>query len=57
MDNIPVVDFSAFPNGSEEEKHRTARAIDDAFQNMGFVYLTNHGVSAEKVEECFQWVS
>jgi isopenicillin N synthase-like dioxygenase len=57
MDVIPVVDFSAFPHGSDEEKRQAALAIDDAFQNAGFVYLINHGVSSDKVEECFEWVS
>jgi isopenicillin N synthase-like dioxygenase len=57
MDVIPVVDFSAFPHGSDEEKRRAALAIDNAFQNAGFVYLMNHGVSSDKVEECFEWVS
>jgi hypothetical protein len=57
MDVIPVVDFSAFPHGSDEEKRQAALAIDDAFQNAGFVYLMNHGVSSDKVEECFEWVS
>jgi isopenicillin N synthase-like dioxygenase len=57
MDAIPIVDFSAFPHGSDEEKRRAALAIDDAFQHTGFVYLKNHGVSADKVDECFEWVS
>jgi isopenicillin N synthase-like dioxygenase len=54
--SIPVVDFGAFLNGSEEDKKLVARQLDDAFRDVGFVYLRNHGVRKEVVEECFEWV-
>lgn len=54
---IPIVDFGQFLNGSQEEKERVAREIDDAFRTSGFVYLRNHGVEKEVVEEAFEWVS
>ena len=53
---VPVVDFGQFLNGSVEQKKSTAAAIDSAFQNVGFVYLQNHGVPQERVDECFKWV-
>ncbi|KAF1977268.1 thymine dioxygenase [Bimuria novae-zelandiae CBS 107.79] len=52
---IPIVDFGAFLNGGKEEQERVAQQIDEAFRNVGFVYLKNHGVPKEKVEECFEW--
>lgn len=56
MANIAIVDFGNFLNGTKEEQEQVAREIDNAFQNVGFVYLKNHGVAKEMVEECFQWV-
>jgi len=57
MAEIPIIDFGAFLDGGKKEQERVAREIDEAFQNQGFVYLRNHGVKRELVEECFQWVS
>jgi hypothetical protein len=53
---IPIVDFGAFLKGSKAEKEDVARQLDDAFRNVGFVYLKNHGVAKELVDECFEWV-
>ena len=53
---IPIIDFDLFLNGTDEQKGTTSAQINDAFHNVGFVYLTNHGVPREKVDECFQWV-
>lgn len=53
---IPVVDFGKFLNGNDLEKKETASQIDHAFQEVGFVYLKNHGVAKEMIEKCFEWV-
>lgn len=53
---IPIIDFSSFLNGSEQQRQEVAKQIDDAFQSGGFVYLLNHGVRDELVDECFEWV-
>ena len=53
---IPIVDFGKFLSGGKEEKEDVGRQIDDAFRNVGFVYLKNHGVDKKKVESCFEWV-
>ncbi|KAH7137971.1 hypothetical protein B0J11DRAFT_545880 [Dendryphion nanum] len=52
---IPIVDFGKFLNGTDEEKKIVGKEIDDAFRNVGFVYLKNHGVSAQEVAQCFEW--
>ncbi|ORY09734.1 thymine dioxygenase [Clohesyomyces aquaticus] len=52
---IPIVDFGKFLSGGKEEKELVARQIDDAFRNVGFVYLKGHGVEREMVERCFEW--
>lgn len=53
--SIPIVDFGAFHNGETSEQEHVAQQIDEAFRNVGFVYLKNHGVPKEKVKECFEW--
>ncbi|KAF8517875.1 hypothetical protein JB92DRAFT_2904814 [Gautieria morchelliformis] len=53
--HIPIVDFGSFRHGkSPAEKERTAKEIVGAFQEVGFVYLKNHGVSATIVKDAFQ---
>lgn len=53
---IPIVDFGKFLTGNAEQQKQIASEIDDAFRNVGFVYLKNHGVDKQRVEECFEWV-
>lgn len=57
MAGVPVVDFSAYSREhSYNDKAKVAKEIDEAFRSLGFVYLKNHGVQKEKVEQCFEWV-
>jgi isopenicillin N synthase-like dioxygenase len=56
MADVPVVDFSKAIHGTRAEKEEVARHIDDAFRNVGFVYLKNHSVPLDLVAECFEWV-
>jgi isopenicillin N synthase-like dioxygenase len=51
--SIPVIDFSAFLHGDEKAKRKTAAAILHAFQNSGFLYLSNSGISPETVQTVF----
>ncbi|KAL9094842.1 MAG: hypothetical protein Q9165_002791 [Trypethelium subeluteriae] len=53
--SVPIIDFHFFLNGTDDQKNSTAAQIKDTFQDVGFVYLTNHGVARKKVEECFEW--
>ncbi|KAF2623420.1 Clavaminate synthase-like protein [Macroventuria anomochaeta] len=56
MANIPIVDFSAYSHKIKHgDRTKTAKEIDEAFRNVGFVYLKNHGVSKERVQKCFEW--
>lgn len=54
---IPLIDFDQFLNGSIADRHEVASAIDTAFRSLGFIYMSNHGIDKEKVDECFEWVS
>jgi isopenicillin N synthase-like dioxygenase len=51
--SLPLIDFSKFLNGTRSDKLKTSRELVDAFKNVGFVYLLNHGISAAKVESVF----
>jgi isopenicillin N synthase-like dioxygenase len=48
---VPIVDLSAFTaDGHEEARGATARAIDEACTQYGFLVVAAHGVAAESVE-------
>ena len=57
---IPVVDFSAYKNYSEDrdevnpEINKLAQQIYDAFTTVGFVYIKNHGIPESEVITCWQ---
>lgn len=50
---VPVVDFFPFRKERSLEK---AKELFAAFRDSGFVYLQNHGVPQEVVDEAFAWV-
>lgn len=54
---IPLIDFNQFLNGSVDDRKDVASTIDAAFRSVGFIYLSNHGIDDDKVNECFRWVS
>ena len=54
-EEIPVVDFAGFLDGSAKEE--VAAALLDSFKRFGFVYLKNYGVPTEEVDEMFEWAS
>jgi len=51
---IPIVDFAAFDSGSNKARKVIAQQIDQAFQDLGFVILQNHGLSSTDVKQAFQ---
>ncbi|KAF8741851.1 Clavaminate synthase, partial [Rhizoctonia solani] len=53
--SIPVIDFSKFRRAqSLEEKQRTADEIVSAFERVGFIYLSRHGIAPETVDTAFK---
>ncbi|KAJ4376096.1 hypothetical protein N0V83_001377 [Neocucurbitaria cava] len=50
---IPLIDFSAFLSGDPSAKKQTANAVLKGFQNAGFIYLKNHGISPSTVSDIF----
>jgi isopenicillin N synthase-like dioxygenase len=51
--NAQLIDFSAFLSGDANAKKQTADAVLKGFQNAGFVYLKNHGISPSTVSIVF----
>jgi isopenicillin N synthase-like dioxygenase len=51
-----VVDFALARTGSEEDRRRVAKELHEAFKNVGFAYVKNHGVPQDVVDEAFAWV-
>ncbi|KAI4860837.1 Clavaminate synthase-like protein [Hypoxylon rubiginosum] len=52
---IPVVDFSVWSKGSNDDKKRLAQKLTEACRQVGFVYIVNHGVSNDALDEAFGW--
>lgn len=53
---IPIIDFTNFGSLSFAQRRETARQVVDGFKNTGFVYLANHGISDNVVQEAFKRV-
>ena len=52
---IPVVDFSEWNEGSKEKRKAIARSLFEACRDVGFCYITNHGISPEYLSQAFGW--
>ena len=50
--NIPVVDLRSLLTGDGRSKHRIAHEIDLAFQNVGFLVISGHGVNESTIRNC-----
>ncbi|KAI9889681.1 MAG: hypothetical protein M1814_005082 [Vezdaea aestivalis] len=55
--SIPVVDFSAWvsPAGNLEKRKAVSDALVQAGRQVGFAYLSNHGLPEALLAEAFQW--
>lgn len=50
---IAVVSFEKFLNGDDADKRAVAKNLYNAFSTVGWVYLKDHGISQERVDEMF----
>ena len=54
--SIPVVDFAGWTSdASPKSRKAIARKLIEACQNVGFVYITNHQISPERLAQAFEW--
>ena len=54
--NIPRLDLNTYINGSAEEKKQFSDSIGKAFNETGFVTVTNHGLSKELMDKLYEQV-
>ena len=52
--DIPIVDFTPFLEDDSAGKRAVAQAIYQACQQVGFMYLINHGVPQPRIDQAFQ---
>lgn len=50
---IPTVDFSAFVQGTAAEQQAFVTSLGQAFREVGFVAVVNHGISKSLVEDFY----
>lgn len=52
--SIPLIDFATFtPDASPETRLKVAQELVNACREFGFVYITNHGVPSNVLEQAF----
>ena len=54
---IPIIDLEPLKSGTPEEAQETGRKVYDAFKEVGFAYIKNHGLLQELQDQAFEWVS
>ncbi|KAI9740255.1 MAG: hypothetical protein M1834_004833 [Cirrosporium novae-zelandiae] len=50
---IPLIDFSRYLHGTPSEKAAIGNAMAHGFKTAGFIYLQNHGIPSDTVENVF----
>jgi isopenicillin N synthase-like dioxygenase len=56
MKTIPAVDLSLFVNGNEAEKQQFITDLTNAWKEIGFVTVYNHGVPQDLIDAFFEQV-
>ena len=54
FDEIPSLDLADFTSGSPEQKHNFVKKLGEAYQNIGFVAIKNHGLSQDLQDRLYQ---
>ena len=53
LDHIPSLDLADFRSGDPERKARFVQQLGEAYQNIGFVALKNHGLNDEQTTQLY----
>src|SRR4030088_1813844 len=54
MNAIPVIDIAPLVNGSPEQAHAVPRALGNACRDVGFFYISGHGVPPALIDRVFK---
>src|SRR3981081_2896308 len=54
MNAIPVIDIAPLVNGSPEQGHAVASALGRACRDVGFFYISGHGVPPALIDRVFK---
>jgi isopenicillin N synthase-like dioxygenase len=54
--NIPRLDLNDYLNGTPEQKRNFSNDIGNAFNDTGFVTITNHGLDADLINKLYKEV-
>lgn len=54
--NIPRLDLDTYINGNAEQRKKFSDAIGKAFNETGFVTITNHGLSKQLIDKLYEQV-
>ncbi len=52
---IPVVDLSQFAEGSKEQRTEFVRQLGEAFHDIGFVGVKNHGIPKQLIDDFYKY--
>ncbi|MBY0477957.1 MAG: isopenicillin N synthase family oxygenase [Chitinophagaceae bacterium] len=53
---IPVVDLSEFTSGNAQQKEQFIQQLGNAYEEVGFVAVKNHGVPADLIADLYKYV-
>ncbi|KAL7929708.1 hypothetical protein V8C35DRAFT_284047 [Trichoderma chlorosporum] len=53
--NVPVMDFKAIRASTGEERKKYLRQLDEAWSHHGAIYVINHSIGTEVIDEAFAW--
>ncbi|GMQ26469.1 2-oxoglutarate and iron-dependent oxygenase domain-containing protein [Algoriphagus sp. oki45] len=54
FDEIPSLDLAHFTSGNPEQKMNFVKKLGEAYQNIGFVAIKNHGLSQDLQDRLYQ---
>ncbi|KIW90262.1 uncharacterized protein Z519_08906 [Cladophialophora bantiana CBS 173.52] len=54
---IPIIDLEPVRSGTPEEARQTGKLVYEAFRDVGFAYIKNHGLPQELLDQAFEWSS
>ena len=54
---LPTLNFLLYTHGNALQSQELASCLLDSLSEHGFVKLVGHGISDEKIDELFRWVS